>query len=156
MTGWIGISLGDVTGIGPEVALKAVAAESQNDDTKYLFIGDENTLARLNKKLSLNLPLEKFSDYDQNGRFFVAQSLTTSLPDNVPQGSEIAANTSYAWLFDGALRARRGEIDALVTAPVNKESIIRAGHEFKGRKFVGQTEFLSDFAGTGRTAMMLL
>jgi 4-phospho-D-threonate 3-dehydrogenase / 4-phospho-D-erythronate 3-dehydrogenase len=154
--GWIGISLGDVTGIGPEVALKAVAAEAARDDTKYLFIGDENTLAGLNKKLSLNLPLENFSDYDQNGRFFVVQSLTTSLPDNVPQGSEIAANTSYAWLFDGALRARRGEIDALVTAPVNKESIIRAGHEFKGRKFVGQTEFLSDFAGTERIAMMLL
>ena len=45
----------------------------------------------------------------------------------------------------------RRELDALVTAPVNKESIIRAGHQF-----VGQTEFLSQLAGTKRTAMMLL
>ena len=45
----------------------------------------------------------------------------------------------------------RGELDALVTAPVNKESIIRAGH-----KFIGQTEFLSELAGAKCTAMMLL
>jgi 4-phospho-D-threonate 3-dehydrogenase / 4-phospho-D-erythronate 3-dehydrogenase len=156
MTGWIGISLGDVTGVGPEVALKAVAAEAGADDTKYLFIGDENTLARLNKKLSLNLPLEKFSDYDAVGKFFVAQSLTTSLTENVPTGSEISANTSIAWLYDGAKRCIRGELDALVTAPVNKEAIIRAGHKFAGKKFVGQTEFLSDLARAKRTAMMLL
>ena len=40
MKNWIGISLGDPTGIGPEVALKAIAAEAQNAATKYLLIGD--------------------------------------------------------------------------------------------------------------------
>src|SRR3954449_9897102 len=39
----------------------------------------------------------------------------------------------------------------MVTAPVSKENIIRAGHAF-----VGQTEFLSQLAGTDRTVMMLL
>ena len=34
MKNWIGISLGDVTGVGPEVALKAVAAEAAADDTQ--------------------------------------------------------------------------------------------------------------------------
>ena len=153
---WIGISLGDVTGVGPEVALKALAAEGAADDGKYLLIGDDKLLTRLNAKLSLNLPLKKFSSYADEGRFFVSQSLTTSLPENLPPGAEIAANASIGWLLDGGTRARRGEIDALVTAPVNKESIVRAGHQFAGRKFVGQTEFLSDLAGTQRTAMMLL
>jgi len=156
MTGWIGISLGDVTGIGPEVALKAVAAELERDDTKFLLIGDENLLYRLNQKLSLNLPLKKFSGYDQTGKLFVVQSLTTPLPETVPTGSEVAANTSMAWLYDGAKRCLRGELDALVTAPVNKESIIRAGHPLAGHPFVGQTEFLSELAGARRTAMMLL
>ena len=36
MTGWIGITLGDVTGIGPEVVLKALAAEARSDGTRYL------------------------------------------------------------------------------------------------------------------------
>jgi 4-hydroxy-L-threonine phosphate dehydrogenase PdxA len=44
-----------------------------------------------------------------------------------------------------------GELDALVTAPVNKEAIIRAGH-----KFVGQTEFLSGTRQNQTHAMMLL
>jgi len=69
----------------------------------------------------------------------------------LPAGSPVAARAAIAWLRDGAERCLRGELDALVTAPVNKEAIIRAGH-----KFVGQTEFLSELAGAKRTAMMLL
>jgi 4-hydroxythreonine-4-phosphate dehydrogenase len=69
----------------------------------------------------------------------------------LPSGSPLAANLAVASLRDGAQRCLRRELDAMVTAPVNKESIIRAGH-----KFVGQTEFLSELAGTQRTAMMLL
>jgi 4-hydroxythreonine-4-phosphate dehydrogenase len=151
MTGWIGISLGDVTGIGPEVALKAVAVEAARDDTKYLFIGDEKILRQLNQKLSLNLPPEKFSNNNAGGKFFIANPLAEPLPENLPAGSPLAANAAVAALRDGGERCLRGELDALVTAPVNKESIIRAGH-----KFIGQTEFLSELDGAKRTAMMLL
>ena len=151
MTGWIGISLGDVTGIGPEVALKAVAAEAPNDDRRYLLIGDADSVNRLNRKPGLNLPLKKFVRYGGSGRFFVTNPLAGPLPENLPAGSPAAANAAVAWLRDGAERCLRRELDALVTAPVNKESIIRAGH-----KFIGQTEFLSELAGAGRTAMMLL
>ena len=63
----------------------------------------------------------------------------------------MAAHAAIASLRDGAERCLRHELDALVTAPVNKESIIRAGH-----KFTGQTEFLSELAKAKRTAMMLL
>ena len=152
MKGWIGISLGDVTGIGPEVALKAVAAEAANDDTKYLFIGDEKILQSLNEKLSLKLPLKIFSDCKAAGKFFAANPFADKLPENLPAGSPIAANAAIANLHNGAERCLRGELDALVTAPVNKEAIIRAGH----KNFVGQTEFLSELANTKRTAMMLL
>jgi 4-hydroxythreonine-4-phosphate dehydrogenase len=151
MNGWTGISIGDVTGIGPEVALKAVAAEASADDTKYLFIGDKKTLDRLNQKLGLNLPLKQFSTYANTGRFFITNPFNEKLSINLPNGSPIAARASVAWLREGGQRCLRGELDAIVTAPVNKESIIRAGH-----KFIGQTEFLSELAGTKCTAMMLL
>ncbi|HEX7618055.1 MAG TPA: 4-hydroxythreonine-4-phosphate dehydrogenase PdxA [Verrucomicrobiae bacterium] len=152
MTGWIGISLGDATGVGPEVTLKAVSAEAKNDTTKYLFIGDEKLLQRLNQKLSLNLPLKKFSDYTAAGRFFITNPLAEQLSKDLPAGSPAAARAAIAWLREGAERCLRGELDALVTAPVNKEAIVRAGH----KKFVGQTEFLSNLAKAKRTAMMLL
>jgi 4-hydroxythreonine-4-phosphate dehydrogenase len=151
MTGWIGISLGDVTGVGPEVALKAAAAEAGRDDAKYLFIGDERILRRLNEMLSLNLPLKKFFSANDAGKFFIANPPAEPLTDNLPAGSPPAANASVAWLRDGGERCLRGELDALVTAPVNKASIICAGHTF-----TGQTEFLSELAGARRTAMMLL
>ncbi len=147
----LGIALGDATGVGPEVTLKALAAEAAADETKYLLIGDDQRLARLNDQLGLNLPLKNFSRLSDAGRFFVVNPTGELLPENLPAGSPVAAHASVAWLRDGGQRCLRGELDALVTAPVNKESIIRAGH-----KFIGQTEFLSELAGTHRTAMMLL
>jgi 4-hydroxythreonine-4-phosphate dehydrogenase len=151
MKNWLGVSLGDVTGVGPEVTLKAIAAEAPADDTKYLLIGDEEILQRLNEKFSLNLPLKKFSSHNDGGKFFVFNPLAEPLPEKLPAGSPLAANAAVAALREGGQRCRRGELRALVTAPVNKEAIIRAGH-----KFVGQTEFLSELAGTRRTAMILL
>ena len=151
MTRWIGITLGDVTGIGPEVTLKALAAAAANDDTRYLLIGDEAYARRLNEKPGAGLPLKKFSSYGDAGRFFVTSPLASPLPEHLPAGSSAAANAAVAALRDGAERCLRRELDALVTAPVNKEAIIRAGH-----KFVGQTEFFSEISQTKRYAMMLL
>jgi 4-hydroxythreonine-4-phosphate dehydrogenase len=147
----IGIAIGDVTGIGPEVTLKAVAAEAKKDNAQYVFIGDETLLHRLNQKLRLRLSLKSFSDSDA-GKFFVTNPLEKKLPANLPTGSPVAARAAVAALRDGAELCLRGKLDAMVTAPVNKEAIVRAG--YKG--FVGQTEFLSELACAKRTAMMLL
>ena len=151
MTNWIGISLGDVTGIGPEVTLKAVAAEAQTDDTRYLVIGDAAHARRLNEQLGLKLPLQNYTTKDAPGQFFLCQPLPDSLPEHLMEGSPAAARAAVTWVREGAERCLRQELDALVTAPVNKDAIVRAG-----QAFVGQTEFLSQLAGTSRTAMMLL
>ncbi len=122
-----------------------------NDDARYLLVGDENYIRRLNEKSGIRLPLKKFSNCNDAGKFFITDPLAEPLMENLPAGSPAAANAAVISLRDGAKRCLRRELDALVTAPVNKESIIRAGH-----KFIGQTEFLSKLAGTERTAMMLL
>ncbi|HZQ46617.1 MAG TPA: 4-hydroxythreonine-4-phosphate dehydrogenase PdxA, partial [Verrucomicrobiae bacterium] len=151
MIGWIGISLGDVTGIGPEVTLKALAAEAQADELRYLLIGDAEHLGRLNRQLGLQLPLQPYAGTNGTGRFFTHNLLPEPLPLDLETGSAAGAKAALAWLKDGAQRCLRHELDALVTAPVNKESIMRTG-----QAFVGQTEFLSQLAGAERTAMMLL
>jgi len=150
MTGWIAISLGDVTGIGPEVTLKALAAEATTDGTKYLVIGDPNLLARANEKLGTNLALKRYGESSE-GKFFVHDPLPEPLPKNLSPGSPSAARAAIAWLTDGAQRCLKHEMDALVTAPVNKEAILRSG-----QPFIVQTEYLSALAGTEKTAMMLL
>jgi len=151
MTGWIAISLGDVTGIGPEVTLKALAAEAEQDDTRYLLIGDSGQTAALCQRLGLPLPLQPFSKFGAPGRFFLHNPLREPLPPGLGAGSPAAARAAVAWLADGARRCLNHEVDALVTAPLNKEAIVRSG-----QPFIGQTEFLSQLAGTPRTVMMLL
>ncbi len=147
----IGISLGDITGIGPEVTLKAIAAEMKSDDTRFLLIGDLEHTRALNRQLGLNLVFQLYRGKDDSGRIFLCNPLTESLASGLPPGAPAAARAAVAWVRDGAERALRREIDALVTAPVNKEAIVRAG-----MKFIGQTEFLSQLAGVERTVMMLL
>ena len=147
----IGISLGDSTGVGPEVTLKALASEAASDDTRYVLIGDAAQLHQLNQKLGLNLPLENYSGPQTPGRFSISAPLAQPLPPGLPAGSPEAARAAVAWLEHGAKLCLRKELAALVTAPVNKHSIVRAGIPF-----VGQTEFLTQQAGVNRTVMMLL
>src|SRR5437660_10111612 len=58
MTGWIAIALGDLTGIGPEVTLKALARDLETDDARYLLIGDNGHVRRSNERLRPPLPLQ--------------------------------------------------------------------------------------------------
>jgi len=147
----IGIALGDVTGIGPEVALKALAEESQESGERYLLIGDMEHARALNQGLGLGLDLPSASNKDAPGRLTLWNPLTEALPSGLPKGAPEAARAAVAWVRAGAELCLRRELDALVTAPVNKESIVRAGVQF-----VGQTELLAQLAATNRTAMMLL
>jgi len=151
MSGRIGITLGDITGIGPEVTLKALAVELANDQSRYLIIGDVAEVRRANDRLGLNLPIAPRLEWEKGARLSVTSSFGEPFPEKLPAGSPLAARAAVAWLEDGARRCLRHELDALVTSPVNKEAIVRSGHAF-----IGQTEFLAQLAGVERTAMMLL
>jgi 4-hydroxythreonine-4-phosphate dehydrogenase len=148
----IGITIGDVTGIGPEVTLKALARQP-DDGTTHLLIGSEGLLRQLNSRLGLDLPLVSEAGADSGARFVIHDPLAESpLPGLLAPGAFEAARAALDYLSVGAERCLTGRLDAMVTAPVNKEAIIRANEP----SFVGQTEFLSQIAGTDRTAMMLL
>jgi 4-phospho-D-threonate 3-dehydrogenase / 4-phospho-D-erythronate 3-dehydrogenase len=147
----IGIAMGDVTGIGPEVTVKALAQAPAVDDCRYVLVGDRAALLSSGRRLGLNLDLQAYGGGARGGRFFIHETSAEPLATDLPVGDARAARAAVAWLRAGAELCLSGELDALVTAPVNKAAIIRAGEPF-----VGQTEFLSGLAGTRRTAMMLL
>ena len=140
----IGISLGDVTGVGPEVTLKALsrlAAEASEAD--FTIIGDRRTLDRCAARLGLHV--------DFSGTTQVLHPHDPPLPDPLAPGARPAAAAAVDWIREGARLCLAGELDALVTAPVNKHAIVKAGIPF-----VGHTELLSEMAGEPRTVMMLL
>ncbi|HEY2951960.1 MAG TPA: 4-hydroxythreonine-4-phosphate dehydrogenase PdxA, partial [Verrucomicrobiae bacterium] len=127
MTGWIVITLGDITGIGPEVTLKALAAELPADETRYLLVGDAGCVDQLNLKLGLNLHVQPYRKPIAPGRVFVFNPFPQSLLADLTPGYPAAARAALASLTDAAQRCLRREMDALVTAPVNKEAILRTG-----------------------------
>ncbi len=156
----IGISLGDLTGIGPEVTLKALAQACPGTDARFVLIGDAEHIRAINRQLSLDLPLQECGPGDLDSRasvggqrlgFSIWQPLTGHLPQQLPPGAPEAARAAVAWVRAGAEQCLAGGFDALVTAPVNKAAIVRAGVPF-----TGHTELLSEMAGTDRIAMMLL
>jgi len=140
----VGISLGDITGISPEVTLKALAAlTGGNTAAEFMVIGDPDTLARCANQLGLKPELLT--------AIRVVNPHRETLPPGLPCGAAPAARAAEAWIREGARLCLAGELDALVTAPVNKHAIVQAGIPF-----TGHTELLSDIAGEPRTVMMLL
>ena len=68
----LAIALGDPTGIGPEVALKAVAAELPRDDERYLLVGDAELIHDWNARLKLGLTMGNSPDH--NARVILEQA----------------------------------------------------------------------------------
>lgn len=147
----LGLTLGDVTGIGPEVAAKALARAVAEDETTYVLIGDRAVVHHLCGCLGVEETLPDWSDRAAIPSRVYLHAPEPPLPPALPAGDPSAALAAVAWLREAGRMALAGELNAIVTAPVNKESILRAG-----QPFVGQTEFLAGLAGDPPHAMMLL
>ncbi|MEN9774984.1 MAG: 4-hydroxythreonine-4-phosphate dehydrogenase 2 [Pseudomonadota bacterium] len=132
----IGLTLGDASGIGPEIVLKACAALSAEFDLRV--IGDRRWLAREAARLGLPMPVA----VDDVGR----------LPDDLQIGKIDPRAGQAAWqaIVHGARRAQAGDLRALVTAPISKEAMQAAGHDYPGH-----TELLAELAGRVPVRMML-
>jgi 4-hydroxythreonine-4-phosphate dehydrogenase len=148
----IGISLGDVTGIGPEVTLKALPAFAGDSDLRFVLVGDAGVTHRLNQELSLGLTLGTYTGRSTSERISICDPLPEPLPPKLERAGAPAASAALQSIDHTGRMCLRGDFDAMVTAPVSKEAIVRAGHA----DFVGHTEYLSELAGTDRTVMMLL
>jgi 4-hydroxythreonine-4-phosphate dehydrogenase len=133
----LGISLGDPTGIGPVVVVRAL----ERSDCDVLVFGDAGVLARAAEIARVPWP----------GRASV-EPITRLDLTRVPPGkpSEIAGQAQVAYLEAATRAVLAGETSALVTAPISKEWAGRAGFPFPGH-----TEYLAARAGTREFAMML-
>src|SRR6476659_688707 len=106
MKGRIGITLGDVTGIGPEVTIKALAQWPARD-FRCLIVGDVARLKALNDRLQLGVQLIPFESWDKPSQFFVLEG--TLLPEKLPHGDALAAEAALEWLDEGVDRCVKGE-----------------------------------------------
>jgi 4-hydroxythreonine-4-phosphate dehydrogenase len=136
-TARIAISLGDPSGVGPEVVVRALAARPGAD---VLIYGDRGVLARAAATTGVAAPpAERVRAVTD-----VGESVVAGLPNDASGRAQLAYLTAAT---DAVLA---GEAAALVTAPISKEWIARAGFTFPGH-----TEYLADRAGAREFAMML-
>ena len=121
----IGITLGDPRGIGPEVTVGALRDSTLAAAAEYVLIGPEGIVAGEER-------LEAVGAWAAG------------------DGPAAAGRLAGLAIARGADLALQGEIDALVTAPIDKAAF-RAG----GWPFPGHTEMLRDIAGAAEVAMMM-
>jgi 4-hydroxythreonine-4-phosphate dehydrogenase len=144
------ITMGDPAGIGPEIVIKALAARPR----PHLVIGDLGVLRRAARAVDADVELRAVSDpadvVEEPGVVHVLA--VTGLPDDLPVGRLDArcGHAAFAYVEQACRLALAGEVAAVVTAPINKESLHLAGV-----RFPGHTEMLAHLAGVDRVAMML-
>lgn len=157
----IGITLGDPSGIGPEISVRAAISAKVRRLCQPVLLGDARIVERAAAAIGCEWPIVligpgweiRESVPKIRGRRLVVLELGGANPRQVPPGrlSKRAGRAAYEWVAAGARLALVGSIDALVTAPLSKQAVVRSGV----RRFQGHTEMLAEIAGTRRFAMML-
>ena len=79
-------------------------------------------------------------------------SISALIPDDLPFGqlSAVAGDAAYRYIERAVALAMAGSVDAICTAPLNKEALRAGGHDFPGH-----TELLAHLTGTPEVSMML-
>jgi 4-hydroxythreonine-4-phosphate dehydrogenase len=137
----LALTLGDPAGIGPEVVLRALADRERPAASMVLY-GPLSSLQDRARRFGLKLPEE-----------LGAEVVDIALGGPVALGRTSAAGGRAAALavLRAADDAKAGRVDAIVTAPLNKESLHAAGYPWPGH-----TEMLAEAAGTADVAMMFV
>lgn len=135
----IGITLGDINGIGPEVALKALHRGAWPGSVEFVCYGPRAILAAQGRRFRLPLPATCVDD-EPNGRL-------RWKPGRIDAAAGRAAAVAIRAAVTDSLV---GKIDGFVTAPISKEGLHAAGV-----RFPGHTEMIAALCGTSRFAMML-
>ncbi len=141
----IGITCGDINGIGPEIALKAVSFHPWKNGIEFTFIGPENLPAPGNSSELFFNAWEKASPDAVSWNVGINEAPT---PGKITAEASRTAVAAIERAVQGCLA---GELDAMVTAPICKE-----GLKLAGIPWPGHTEMIAAMTGCKRYGMMLM
>lgn len=149
----VAISIGDINGIGPEVVLKTLADVELTEATP-IILSNRKVVDYYADQLDLDLPFHYAEDREQlkSGQINILKTYGEDASDIEP-GSFTKASGMLAMkaVEKGIDLCISNKTDALVTAPISKEAINKAGYPFPGH-----TEFLAEKTHTDQYMMMLV
>ncbi|HEY8933665.1 MAG TPA: 4-hydroxythreonine-4-phosphate dehydrogenase PdxA [Cyclobacteriaceae bacterium] len=150
----IGITLGDINGVGPEVVMKALADTRLLNIITPVIYGSAKTIS-FYKKL-LNIEDFNYSQVRNKGQFAARQLNVVNCWDENLEPTPGKASTETGKAALAALKQacsdlKEGLLDALVTAPIDKHTIHSTEFPFRGH-----TEFLNEFFGIQESVMFMV
>ena len=135
----VGITLGDPAGIGPEIVAAALHAAPREWRDRIIVYGDRGPLERGARALGITVPDVALVESGEGDR------AVAGTPDRASGAAQVA------YLEAAVAAAARGDLAAIVTAPISKTWARRAGFEF-----LGHTEMLAARLGARDVAMFFV
>jgi 4-hydroxythreonine-4-phosphate dehydrogenase len=151
----IAVTMGDPSGIGPEIIAAALADPAVTSLCHPLVLGDRGALERALAITALPLTIKTAPEsgpwHFEPGVLYLRE-LSQLSPSEMEYGQPSAAggDASFLYICEAARLCQSGAVQAMATAPINKESLNRAGHAYPGH-----TELLAQLTGTDQVVMML-
>ena len=137
------ITMGDPAGVGPEVILKALVDPEISSLADWLIIGDTGVLSSAAEQCGISLS-------DLKAAIVNMRALPSDEPVPVGQLSAACGVAAIEYVRIATGMCLRNEAAAMVTAPLNKESVT-----LSGRKFSGHTEYIAELCGVSGSRMLL-
>lgn len=152
----IGLTMGDPAGIGPEIIVKALNEPAVYQICRPLVIGDAATFRAAIHQLGLTLAMEEIQDPGAgiftHGTLDLFQATTGDLRAIAPGIVQAAAGKAATECVIKAVElALAGKIEAIATAPLNKDAMNQAGYHYPGH-----TELLADLTQTKDFSLALV
>lgn len=150
----IGITIGDINGIGPEVIIKMLS-----DDRIYAFCqpiiyGSTKVLSFYKKALDNDkFKYSQLKDWTQHSgkQSFVVNCIDENAEVCMGQVKDEAGKYALESLDEALKDWKEGNIDAIVTAPINKNLVAK----YAGDNFKGHTEYITTFCEAKESLMLL-
>lgn len=151
----LAITMGDPAGIGPEICARSLAHPEVYDQCKPLIVGDAKILQKAIDLLGLDLKVNAIHEVKEaKFEMGTADIYDMNLIDlEAFQWGEVqvqCGNAAFQYVRKAIELAMNNEVDGTCTAPLNKEAIHKAGHNYDGH-----TEIYATFTGTKKYAMLL-
>ena len=152
----IAITMGDPCGIGPEVIAKALAYGEVYPTCRPVVFGNTWSMERALELTGVPLKVREVESPVEAGRspeLVDVLDIHNLSPEDVTVGqiSPTCGKAAMEWVSRAAELALAGQVDALATAPVNKEAASLAGY-----KSIGHMELLQEISGAPNVATMLM
>lgn len=150
----IAVTMGDAAGVGPEITVKSLVQPEIAEICRPIVIGDLGRLKMAAQIVDVDVNFHEVDKVEE--ATFEAGSIdvisVTELPDSIEWGelSADAGHAAYLYIEKAAQLSMDGEVQAICTAPINKEALHMGGHNFPGH-----TELLASLTNTPEVSMML-